>query len=73
MMPLGPFLIWTTAGSLIWTVALTTAGWLLGSRWNEVLVSIKPVEGVVYKVLALALLALMVWLGLRIWRRGSRT
>ena len=72
LMPFPSFLIWTTAGSLIWTVALTTAGWLLGSRWSEVLQAIKPVEGVVNKLLALVLLAVVVWLGLRIWRRRSR-
>ena len=32
MMPMAPFLIWTTAGSLIWTMLLTVAGMVLG--WN---------------------------------------
>lgn len=70
MMPFGPFLFWTTAGSLIWNLALTAAGWLLGSRWQEVLTAIKPVEGIVNKLLALVVLAVVVWLGLRIWRRS---
>ncbi len=69
MMPFGPFLFWTTAGSLIWNLALTTAGWALGSNWNRVLGFIKPVEGLVNKLLLLAILAVVVWLGLRVWRR----
>jgi membrane protein DedA with SNARE-associated domain len=71
LMPFGSFLIWTTAGSLIWNIALTAAGWLLGSHWDQVLLAIKPVEGVVNKLLALALLALLTWLGLRVWRRRA--
>jgi membrane protein DedA with SNARE-associated domain len=70
MMPFGPFLFWTTAGSLIWNLALTTAGWALGSNWNRVLVFIKPVEGIVNKLMLLAILAVVAWLGLRVWRRG---
>lgn len=73
LMPFGSFLLWTTAGSLIWTFALTTAGWVLGSHWDQVLLAIKPVEGVVNKLLALSALAVVVWLGLRIWRRRTRS
>jgi len=69
MMPFGPFLFWTTAGSLIWNLALTAAGWALGSNWNRVLGFIKPVEGLVNKLLLLAILAVVGWLGLRVWRR----
>jgi membrane protein DedA with SNARE-associated domain len=69
MMPFGPFLFWTTAGSLIWNIALTTPGWALGSRWQEVMSAIKPVEGIVNKVLAAFVLVVVVWLGMRIWRR----
>lgn len=69
LMPWGPFLFWTTAGSLIWNLALTAAGWALGSNWNRVLGFIKPVEGIVNKLLALLIVAVVVWLGLRLWKR----
>ncbi len=72
LMPFGPFLFWTTAGSLIWNLALTAAGWALGNHWQQVLTAIKPVEGVVNKLLALVVLAVVVWLGRRIWRRRAR-
>jgi hypothetical protein len=41
----------------------------LGSRWQEVMSAIKPVEGIVNKVLAALVLVVVVWLGMRIWRR----
>lgn len=71
LMPWGPFLFWTTAGSLIWNLALTAAGWALGSNWNRVLGFIKPVEGIVNKLLALLVVAVVAWLALRLWKRRS--
>ena len=71
LMPFGSFLFWTTAGSLIWNLALTTAGWALGKNWQQVLAAIKPVEGVVNKLIALAIVAVVVWLGLRICKRRN--
>ena len=73
LMPFGPFLFWTTAGSLVWNLALTSAGWLLGSQWQRVLTAIKPVEGWVNKLLALVLLGVLLWLGRRVLRRRGRT
>lgn len=69
LMPWGPFLFWTTAGSLIWNLALTAAGWALGSNWNQVLGFIKPFEGIVNKLLALVVVAVVAWLALRLWKR----
>jgi len=70
LMPFGPFLFWTTAGSLVWNLALTAAGWALGSNWTQVLGFIKPFEGIVNKLLALLILGVVVWLGLRVWKRA---
>jgi membrane protein DedA with SNARE-associated domain len=71
MMPLGPFLIWTTAGSLIWTLFLTVAGMALGEGYSKVELWIEPVARVVKVLLVLALLAGAAWLALRIWKRRS--
>lgn len=71
LMPFGPFLFWTTAGSLVWNLALTSAGWVLGRQWQQVLAWIKPVEGSVNSLLALALLVGIAALGLRLWKRRS--
>ncbi|AII42127.1 alkaline phosphatase [Synechococcus sp. KORDI-100] len=69
MMSMGPFLIWTTAGSLIWTLLLTIAGMLLGEGYSNVEVWIDPVSKVVKVLLVIAVLAGGIWLCLRIWRR----
>ena len=36
LMPMVPFLLWTTAGSLIWTLLLTLAGFALGEGYSNV-------------------------------------
>jgi len=72
MMPLVPFLIWTTAGSLIWTLLLTVAGLALGEGYKYVEVWIDPVARVVKVLLLVGGLGLLVWLGLRAWRRRDQ-
>ena len=69
LMPMAPFLIWTTAGSLIWTLLLTIAGMVLGEGYSNVEVWIDPVSKVTKVGLVIAVLAGGVWLALRIWRR----
>ena len=71
MMPIGPFLFWTTAGNLIWIGGLTAAGWALGSRWQTVLNASEPLVGLFNRLLLLALLAALVWIAVRAWRRRS--
>ena len=73
LMPFTPFLIWTTAGSLIWTLLLTLAGLGLGEGYSNVELWIDPVSKVVKGALVIAVLAAVVWLGLRIWRRRHHT
>ncbi|KZR78139.1 DedA family protein [Prochlorococcus marinus] len=73
LMPFAPFLIWTTAGSLIWTLLLTLAGLGLGEGYSNVELWIDPVSKVVKGALVIAVLAAGVWLGLRIWRRRHHT
>jgi len=70
MMPLGSFLIWTSAGSLIWTLLLTLAGLALGESYTNVERWIEPAARVVKVLLVLAVLAGAVWLGLRLWKQS---
>jgi membrane protein DedA with SNARE-associated domain len=35
-MPLGPFLVWSTVGTTVWTALLATAGYVLGQRYTAV-------------------------------------
>ena len=69
LMPMAPFLIWTTACSLIWTLLLTIAGMVLGEGYSNVEVWIDPVSKVIKVGLVIAVLAGGIWLALRIWRR----
>jgi len=73
MMPFVPFLIWTTAGSLIWTLLLTMAGVLLGEGYSRVELWIEPVAKVVKVMLVVVFLAAIAWLGLRIWKKRADT
>ena len=73
LMPFAPFLIWTTAGSLIWTLLLTLAGLGLGEGYSNVELWIDPVSKGVKGALVIAVGAAVAWLGLRIWRRRHHT
>ena len=42
LMPVIPFLIWTTAGSLIWTLFLTITGFYLGDNYANIELWINP-------------------------------
>jgi len=53
-MPLGRFLLYTGAGSTLWNAALVSAGWALGTRWDEVTAVIERAQ---WPVLGLATLA----------------
>jgi membrane protein DedA with SNARE-associated domain len=63
LMPQLPFLVWTTAGSLLWVVALTAAGRALGAGYGEVLAWMGPLAGATrLGLLALAMVAAAVLL-----------
>ncbi len=73
MMPLAPFLVWTTAGSLIWTLLLTVAGLLLGESYSRVELWIDPVAKVVKVLLVVVFFAALAWVGLRVWKKRAGT
>ena len=65
LMPILPFIIWTTAGSLIWTILLTTAGYLLGESYSNVEIWIEPFSKAIKILLILIVLILGFVLGKR--------
>ena len=71
MMPITPFLLWTTVGSLIWTALLTVAGMVMGEGYSNVELWIDPVSKAVKVILMIAVLGGTTWLGLRIWGRRN--
>ena len=62
LMALLPFLIWTTAGSLIWIVLLTVAGMTLGEGYSSLELWIGSVSKIVKILLGIALLTAAIWL-----------
>jgi membrane protein DedA with SNARE-associated domain len=64
-MPLVRFTAYTALGSLVWNVALISAGAVLGDRWHEV-------GDVVGLLQALVILALGGFVALLVWRRFVR-
>ena len=73
MMPLAPFLIWTTAGSLIWTLLLTLAGLALGEGYSNVELWIDPVAKAIKVLLVIAVLAGATWLAIRTWQKRTNS
>ena len=54
-MPLGRFLLLTTAGSAIWNGALILAGWLLGTQYHVVEEHIDLVNNLIYVTIGVSL------------------
>ena len=54
-MPLPTFVLYTTAGSLVWNAALIVAGYELGAQWHRVEAYVGEASVVVYAALGVAL------------------
>ncbi|WP_436736709.1 DedA family protein [Streptomyces sp. BBFR102] len=67
-MPLPIFLGLTTLGSAIWNTLFVMAGYLLGDNWETVTEYVSVYSKV---VLAVAVLGVLVFLGVRVFRRGG--
>jgi membrane protein DedA with SNARE-associated domain len=69
-MPQGPFLLWTTAGSLIWVLVLTLVGMVLGSRAAELFAALGPISGWLSAsvLLLLGLRTMVPWLSSKLQR-----
>lgn len=63
-LPLLPFVLYTTAGSLVWNTLLIGAGWLAGDQWGRVEGYTRPLT---YAVMAAAGAA-VIWF---VWRRRA--
>ena len=63
LMPLTPFLVWTTAGSLIWTLFLTITGFYLGDSYGNIEKWISPFSSIfktiVIVIISVALITLI--------------
>tara|TARA_B100000965_G_C19319050_1_gene637880 strand:+ start:63 stop:719 length:657 start_codon:yes stop_codon:yes gene_type:complete len=55
LMPITPFLIWTTAGSLIWTLFLTMTGFYLGDSYGNIEKWISPFSSIFKTIIILSI------------------
>ncbi|PZO22731.1 MAG: alkaline phosphatase [Leptolyngbya foveolarum] len=65
-MPLAPFFLYSTAGTVLWTAFLTLAGYFLGNEYERIGVWLAPVAKVVIVVVAVTV---VVWLARRISKK----
>jgi membrane protein DedA with SNARE-associated domain len=63
-MPLGRFIVYSTAGAFLWSMLLVFAGVQLGSRWEDIRHALQPFDLAV-AVLVVGAIALFIW-----WRIG---
>ena len=65
LMPLVPFIAWTTAGSLLWIIFLTISGIILGESYSAVEIWIEPFSNVIKLILVLSVSIAFAWLCIR--------
>jgi membrane protein DedA with SNARE-associated domain len=71
-MPLGTFVIFSTAGAFFWSLLLTFAGVQLGSRWEDIRHALQPFDTVILVVVVVAVVLFIWWrLGRPGWRRAT--
>ena len=63
-MPLGKFIVYSTAGAFLWSMALVQLGVLFGERWEDIRKALEPFDLLVGVILAVGI-GLFIW-----WRLG---
>jgi membrane protein DedA with SNARE-associated domain len=63
-MPLGRFVVYSTAGALPWSMLLVFAGQQLGARWLDIRHALQPFD-LAIAIAVVGLIVLFVW-----WRLG---
>ena len=59
LMPITPFLLWTTAGSLVWNLFLTITGFYLGDNYANIETWISPFSSI-FKIIIIIILSFAV-------------
>ena len=60
-MPMGKFLVYTTAGSVIWNTVLVVAGNLVGEKWEDILQIFSDYSHITLVVLIIIFIIGVVW------------
>ena len=69
LMPLTPFIFWTTAGSLIWTLFLTISGILLGESYIRVEKILQPYSSTIKSLILVAFVGFIFYAGIKFIRK----
>ncbi len=64
-MPIGPFVIYSTAGAFLWSALLVYAGTVLGANWEDIRHALQPFD-LAIAVAVVGAVVLFVW-----WRLGT--
>ncbi len=72
LMPIAPFIIWTTAGSFVWTILLTVSGMILGEGYSRVELWIEPFSKIMKVVLIVGLISSFIWLTIRSFIKNTK-
>jgi membrane protein DedA with SNARE-associated domain len=64
-MPIGKFIIYSTAGALPWSIALVYAGMVLGANWVEIREILRPFDVAIF-IAVIVVFGLLLW-----WRMGT--
>jgi membrane protein DedA with SNARE-associated domain len=64
-MPIGPFIIYSTAGAFLWSALLVYAGTVLGANWEDIRHALQPFD-LLIAVAVVGAVVLFVW-----WRLGT--
>jgi membrane protein DedA with SNARE-associated domain len=64
-MPLGKFVLYSTAGAVPWSIALVSAGTQLGAHWVDIRKALQPFD-------LLIAVAVVAGFGLLLWMRLGR-
>ena len=71
-MPLGTFVIYSTAGAFLWSTMLVGAGAQLGEHWTDLRHALQPFDLLIAVAVAVAVVAFVWWrLGRPGWKRRS--
>jgi membrane protein DedA with SNARE-associated domain len=71
LMPQRSFLFWTSAGSLLWILALVSAGLLLGDNYRQILVWMTPFTTLLGRLALLIIAVAAIWILARVRQRSS--
>ena len=68
-MNIGRFLLFTTLGTLLWSLILTYIGRVLGENWENIAEFTGPYQNATLILLVVAVIAFIAWRAYKRWQR----